>query len=269
MTPNAFGDLDLSRVMPLWAAIEVAESEIARADAVNSNPGTALTARRFDEAQPAGRRTYMTCHQLISAAPDHHHALRDLLQHGATMHAPWTLLRSTCDSGAWVNWILEPGDGIKRRQRGLRRVLLDFREQKLWQDVYTARSREAADEIATRRAEVTAVYRDEAAAVGVPWDQAGNKLSMVDELPKLAVVRDSLGAEAHLIKAFWRSMSGHTHGYGYALHTGSKVERSVTIPGGAQLTLTISDDDFITQAMMTGLLLLNAIRLYAARSTIR
>ena len=88
-----------------------------------------------------------------------------------------------------------------------------------------------------------------------------------------------LGYKGYIIKEFfedapklsvtiWRQMSGHAHGYGWAVQSSSKVERSVKIPGGLAVTLTIGDDNFETIVMLVGLLLARAIDRYAQLSEV-
>lgn len=267
LMPEQFGDLNLGRVTPLWGLINETEPLVSQADRFVAASPTSLTARRFDEAQPAGGRTYVASRALILTALDNNRALLNLLSHGITLSAPWTLLRSTFEASAWVHWILESDDGLERRKRGLRRACLDFREQRLWQDVYVNLSRSDAHDIMKRRAEVTAIYQNEAKRIGITWDQANRRINIGEELPKLAVVRSTLGSTAPLIVGFWRGMSGHAHGFGYAIQTSSTIERSVKVPGGHHITFTVDDDSFTSQAMMTGLLLLTAMQLYIQRST--
>src|SRR3954463_15557353 len=53
-----------------------------------------LSAGAFDESQPTGHRAYMEATRYLSVAEDNHEALLALLEHrGATLWAPWSLLR--------------------------------------------------------------------------------------------------------------------------------------------------------------------------------
>ena len=268
MAPEQFGTLDLTRINRSWSAIEQLQPALERADAFNANPGATFTARRFDEAQAAGKRTYILCGQLLASALDHHFALRDLLlgNHGLTPFAPWTLMRSVFEASVLVHWILEPAEGIERRRRGLRRTCLDLKEHKNWMDAAVAGSEVEAAKAAKRHAEVTSIYQAEAADLGIPWSKIHQTMKMTEELPKLDVVRTLFADQASFSVVVWRWLSGHAHGFGYATVASSKIERSVQIPGGQAVVVTVGDDSFTAIAMMTAMMLLKAILLYADRS---
>jgi hypothetical protein len=86
-----------------------------------------LSARAFDESQVAGPRTSMAVHRYLGVARDNHEALLALLEHhGATLWAPWSLLRPIFEGSFFATWILDPESGRDRRLRGLRSEVLDF-----------------------------------------------------------------------------------------------------------------------------------------------
>lgn len=91
-------------------------------------------------------------------------------------------------------------------------------------------------------------------------------MKMTEELPRLEVVRTLFEDQASFSVVIWRWLSGHAHGFGYATVASSTVERSVEIPGGQAVVVTVGDDSFTAISMMTAMLLLKAIALYADRS---
>ena len=268
MASEQFGTLDLTRINRVWSAIEQLQPALERADAFNARPGATFTARRFDEAQAAGQRTYILCGQLLASALDHHFALRDLLlgEHGLTPFAPWTLMRSVFEASVLVHWILEPTSGLERRRRGLRRTCVDLKERKNWMDAAVEGSEVEAAKAAKRHAEVTRIYQAEAADLGIPWSQVHQTMKMTEELPRLDVVRALFEDQASFSVVIWRWLSGHAHGFGYATVASSTVERSVKIPGGQAVVVTVGDESFTAISMMTAMMLLKAIALYVERS---
>jgi len=61
-------------------------------------------------------------------------------------------------------------------------------------------------------------------------------------------------------------MSGHAHGFSWAVQASSKVERSTKIPGGEAVMITIGDEGFEAHAILIAMLLTTAIQLYSQRS---
>lgn len=93
-------------------------------------------------------------------------------------------------------------------------------------------------------------------------------MNLVDEIPKLQTLLASYGAQgAALFVSTWRRLSGFQHGMSYALQAGSKSTRSIKIPGGEHVFLTIDDEDFINTAKFTAAMQVAALRLYIQRST--
>jgi hypothetical protein len=155
-----------------------------------------LSARAFDEAQPAGRRTYMEVTRYLGVARDNHEALLAVLEHhGATLWAPWSLLRPTFETALLAAWILDPEDGRERRARGLRCEILDTFEQRRHRAAFKAFPdvRPLIEESEQRsNTGAMATYREEAAAPGL----------------------------APFLEATWRQLSGYEHGFGWAVVSG-------------------------------------------------
>lgn len=116
---HRMGEMDLGSVPSQWERIFALADDVERCEAPRSDLG--FTARKYDESQPAGHRGYILAYGHIQAGLEHIDALRGLLQHhGATPRAPWTLMRAIFEAGFWTTWLMEPVDGLVRRQRGLR-----------------------------------------------------------------------------------------------------------------------------------------------------
>lgn len=109
--------MDLGNLHIYWQAID---QEFKALDALPSLEGRRLlSARAFDQAQVAGPRTYMEVTRYLGVARDNHLALLALLKHhGATLWAPWSLLRPTFETSFYAAWLLDPDDGRERRTRG-------------------------------------------------------------------------------------------------------------------------------------------------------
>jgi hypothetical protein len=228
-----------------------------------------LTARAFDEAKPAGPRTYIEVERFLNVARDNHYALTGLLtKHGATVWAPYSLLRPIFETSFLAAWILDPADSANRRTRGLRCEVRDAREQRTHLASFEAlpevrdliRQLEHRDEIGSMR-----TYRAEAAALGIRWDRLGQKVNLVDEIPKLSAVQ--AGDLAPFVVATWRMLSGYEHGLSWASMRGSDTYRVAEIPGGVSMQMTINDDAFIMAGKTTYFLLLTACKLLERRHT--
>jgi hypothetical protein len=227
-----------------------------------------LSARAFDESQIAGPRTYMAASRYLSVARDNHEALLALLEHhGATLWAPWSLLRPTFETSFLAAWILDPSNGNERRARGLRCEILDFYEQRKHRAAFKAfpEVRELLEE-SERQAQQgsLATYRTEAEQLKRNFDKMRPKINVTEELLKLSFVKEQ--AEfGPMLEATWRLLSGFEHGLGWALLSGSDKKVEVDIPGGAKLSLVISDDAFVNTAKSTYFLLITACRLFRRR----
>lgn len=219
----------------------------------------ALTARKIDEAQPAGHRVYMAAHRHIDVGFDNLDALQSLLKHrGATPHAPWTLLRAVFEAGFWALWVLEPGDSRARRIRGLRSEVHDLRERESFYEEFAA----------TVDPEVTASYQRDAKALGEPWGRIKDRIYVTGQLRSMAAIQ-GLGPEVpprHIV-GIWRGLSGLQHGLAYASLATSDTTRSVPIPGGEIAMLSINDEKFQAFGFGASWMLDQAARLYIRRST--
>lgn len=165
--------MDLANLAEYWQIIDV------EFDAIDRLPSLAathtLSARAFDEAQVAGHRPYIEATRYLGVARDNHDALLAVLKHhGATVWAPWSLLRPTFESAFLAAWVLDPDDGRERRARGLRCEVLDTYEQKHHRAAFKAipEVRDAIEDherklnetsIATYRSEASALVRQTAA----------------------------------------------------------------------------------------------------------
>ena len=227
-----------------------------------------LSARAFDESQPAGLRTYMAANRYLGVARDNHEALLALLQHhGATLWAPWSLLRPTFETAFLAAWILDPEDGRERRTRGLRCEVVDFYAQRNHRETFSAfPEAQALIEQGNREAESgsLATYRSEAAALGQPFEKVHQKINVVDELQKLTFTRRDRRAGALLV-ATWRLLSGFEHGLGWALLSGTDRKIQTEIPGGMEVHLEINDERFVLVAKTTCLMLRAACGLFRRR----
>lgn len=257
--------MDLANLDEYWKIID---NEF---DAIDSLPpltaSHTLSARAFDEAQVAGPRAYIEVARYLSVARDNHEALLSLLRHhGATVWAPWSLLRPTFESSFLAAWILDPDDGRERRARGLRCEILDTFEQRRHRAAFKAfPDLRAAIEETERQVDAGAIatYRSEAAQLGRSFDRLRQKITIVDELKKLSVITDP--SMVPFLEATWRLLSGYEHGFGWASVRGSDKTLRAEIPGGADMVLVINDAEFVNAAKSTYLLLISACRLLRHR----
>ncbi|WP_121258589.1 hypothetical protein [Nocardioides ferulae] len=120
--------MNLGELERHWADLDRAYRRYRRLP--ESSRMVRLTARRFDEAQPAGHRAYFAAERYLGVAMDNHWALLALLKHhGVTPSAPWSLLRPSFECSFLAGWVLDPSEGRQRRIRGLRLEILDERER--------------------------------------------------------------------------------------------------------------------------------------------
>lgn len=268
-TPKPTGQqMDLAELPQYWQVVAKLFGEIERLPPLAGS--TTLSARAFDESQTAGQRTYMGVDRYLSVARDNHEALLALLEHhGATLWAPWSLLRPTFESAFYAAWILDPSDGKERRARGLRVEVRDAYEQRnhrrSFREIPEVRDLIDAEE---RRIDAGSMstYKKEASALGRSFDTIRRKVNVVEELPKLSFIRDQPTLAPFLVSC-WRLLSGFEHGLGWAMLSGSDREVTAHIEGGAEMHLVISDESFVTAAKSTYFLLLAAGRLLVRRHT--
>jgi len=193
-----------------------------------------LSARAFDEARPAGRRTYMEVTRYLGVARDNHEALLAVLEHhGATLWAPWSLLRPTFETALLAAWILDPEDGRERRARGLRCEIWTLSSSA---DIAPPSRRSQTYVHSSRR-----VSRDPTLG---PRRRTGRKP------PPPASPRSSRRRGAN-------SPATSTASDG-PLSAVSDKTIAAHIPGGADMLLVINDEAFVTAAKTTYFLLIAA-----------
>jgi hypothetical protein len=263
--PNG-NKMDLGDLPQHWKALAVAFDELQRLPSLEG--ARLLSARAFDHSQAAGPRTYMAVTRYLNVVRDNHEALLALLQHrGATLWAPWSLLRPSFESSFFAAWILDPEAGRERRVRGLRCEVLDFYEQRKHRAAFKALP-EMADliEQAERREDQSSLrtYKSEAAELREPFDRVHQKVNVTAELPKLSFVRGQADVAAFL-EGTWRLLSGFEHGLGWALMRGTDRGAQAEIPGGMSVHLELNDEAFVTAAKSTYFLLMSACRLLKRR----
>jgi hypothetical protein len=232
---------------------------------------TDLTARTFDEAQTAGHRVYMEASRYLSVAVDNHEALLALLPaHGATLWAPWSLIRPMFESSFLAAWVLDPEEGLERRRRALHLEVQDSKQQRHYLECFLqvpSVSRAVREQLALNERRSGRTYKDEAVALGVPWDRLGAAVSVFDGLPKLSAVASQDKETKAYLQATWRMLSGYEHGLMYAALKGSDRATMTNVPGGKSIQLTINDDAIVTALKSTYFLFLTAARLFERRRT--
>jgi hypothetical protein len=270
----ASGVLDLGNVPHVASVLRGRIELFRRIEAQYRGKHYRLTQRLFDEARPAGERTYIRASQLIETAWENYSAVLGLLQgpHGATPAAPYNLIRPAFEAAFYALWALEPEDGSERCLRGLRLSVEDNRQRSGWieelikipglSDAERHRMREPV-------AKANTVYKREAQALGVNWEkQVKQKLIVEQAIPKLQHIIDLADPLVlHTTVAAWRQLSGYQHGHIYAIVGGSDVSREFDIPGGAHVRVTMKDQDFGLAMQHAGLMQLWAVQTYIARTT--
>lgn len=269
--------LDIHAILPLWELLDTRASwaEVEYVDAQYRRDPTTLTDRRFDEAQPAGTLAHLAVRQLLQVAIEHHKAFRrEVESSGVSPYAGWTLLRSVFEASAWVHWILDPQDGRARRTNGLHRKWLDLKQYNNWRQVWSGGS--IADPAAVKAFKTNYdttenSYSEMARELGTTKQKMRAEVNFVEELPKLAISRDLLPTNRQAMVGYWRHMSGHAHGYAWAVQASSNQhdEVVVPVPGGVTVTLSVNPSVFLSYVSITGYLLLTAVQLYGGRSLTR
>ncbi|XVU29863.1 hypothetical protein ACQPZJ_23085 [Actinoplanes sp. CA-054009] len=258
--------MDLGNLPEYWSLIS--REFKALEDLPSLSGARLLSARAFDESQPAGPRTYMEVQRYLGVARDNHEALLALLEHrGATMWAPWSLLRPVFEASFFALWILDPTSGRDRRLRGLGCEIRDAFQQRAHLAAFKKlpELRQHIEDNEKRQENGSfAVYRAEAVALRESFDRIQKKVNIVDELPKLSFVKNQPDVAAFL-EGTWRLLSGFEHGLGWAMLRGASRGEGVEIPGGMGMRLSIKDEEFVWAAKSTYMLLVNACRLFRTR----
>jgi hypothetical protein len=160
--------MDLANLAEYWQVIDAEFDAIDRLPPLTATH--TLSARAFDEAQVAGHRPYIEAARHLGVARDNHDALLAVLEHhGATVWAPWSLLRPTFESSFLAAWVLDPDDGRERRARGLRCEIIDTYEQKRHRAAFKAipEVRDAIEQHERKLNKTSiATYKTEANALG-------------------------------------------------------------------------------------------------------
>jgi hypothetical protein len=210
----------------------------------------------------------MEAKRYLSVAQDNHDALVALLEHrGATLWAPWSLLRPIFEASFLASWILDPDSGRERRLRGLRCEVLDCFQQRAHRAAFKKlpEVRRLIEDVERQQEQGSlAVYRAEAAALAEPFDRVHQKINIVVELPKLSFVR-AQGDFAAFLEGAWRLLSGFEHGLGWAMLRGANRGAATEVPGGMGMVLSIKDEEFVLAAKTTYALLVKACRLFKTR----
>lgn len=258
------GELDVSHLRRYWRLVDELERQLEQQQAAGQ--GLALTARKLDEAQPAGTRVYIGAYAQILGGFEHSHALQTLLLNdGAGPRVPWTLLRSIFEAGFWGTWLLEPGEGVERRRRGLRLEIRDMKQRDLFHESLSLADPKVRSTLAASGARSAKTYREEAQKLDMAWPRACQPINVVDEIPKLQQVRGLDTQFRGFVVAIWRLLSGMQHGYAYAILTNSDVTGRVEIPGGQQVTVSVNDNALHAAAVTSYSLLITAGQLYLER----
>jgi hypothetical protein len=214
----------------------------------------------------------MGASRYLGAAMDNNRALPRLLNtHGASLWAPWSLLRPTFECAFWAAWILDPDDGAMRRRRGLQCEILDAKEQ----DAHLREfgkipviAKEVREELDQRQLGKFKTYRKEAQELGIAWEVINRKVSVTHELPKLSFIEDQTDPSiAAFTVAMWRLLSGFEHGTGWALVHGAKRVSRAQVSGSELVEFVMKDDDFVTAAKACYFVLIRACRTYRRRLT--
>jgi hypothetical protein len=257
--------MDLGNLPKYWQLIDEEFGKLERLPA--PGPSRVVSARAVDESQPAGPRTYMGATRYLTVARDNHEALLALLQHhGVTLWAPWSLRRPIFETSFFAAWLLDPEDGRVRRTRGLRCEILDAAERRSHYGVFKdlPEARKLVEESEEKYSRGSLAYKEEARALGRPFDVVRRKVDVTAELRKLSFVQDQ-GRFGLLLEATWRQLSGFEHGLGWPLLSAADSTVVAHVPGGVDMHLVIKVESFVNVAKCTYFLLLSALRLFARR----
>lgn len=262
-------ELNTGDLHTLWAALDRLEEAADRASHYRHQT-MAFTARSFDEAQPAGPRTYIAAHSFLEVARQNIDAFKVLTQgdYGVRQWPHWNLLRPVLEASFWTVWILEPDDGRERRRRGLRAEIDDAREQEKWlREILPIVDEEDIAQALANISKSNTTFRREAEQLGMTWGQAREPVAVTRELGRLQVFQNWDEDMGPIFASVWRRLSGAQHGKVWSLLLGSEKNVVAQIPGGSVVHVTTRDEDFVTQVKTVGLLYLAALQLWINRNT--
>ena len=115
---------------------------------------------------------------------------------------------------------------------------------------------------------VETAYRQEAAALGVPWNKVTDRIDTTRELLRLSFARaDPDKVLGPLLVLCWRQLSGYQHGHISAILGGSTKTTQTDIPGGVQAVLTVEDSHLNGALQMAGLMQAWALGTFVRRCT--
>lgn len=241
-----------NELLPLWDALDQWETKMDEADRWYGR-SVDLTDRRFDSANRAGQRLYITASGLIHLAREHQHLLAKTMVGpdavGVYPHATPNLIRPAFEAALMAFWLLDAKDSKTRVLRGLRRSWEDHRQSDAWaNDVLDSplATTEEREQVVAKKAQIAKRYDEDAQRLGVKWEKVRQKVNLRDEVNNLSTVEgDPLLRQ--VLRSTWRQLSGVQHGMQYAsLRSGQRIGE-VPIPGGAEAVL-VTDDDWLMTA---------------------
>lgn len=263
-------NVDFKGADRLWPLIDAAYKDMETVEA-SGQPATSLAARQVDRAQTAGHRPYISAYRLLTTARENHQAfLGHVEAMGFGPNAPFNLLRPVLESSLWAIWLLDPSQSHDRRRRGLHFEVLDHKAEIAYLEELgrTSDGRAFRDAAAKRGATAGSSYRKDADALRLDYTTLTRGINLTDEIPKLQWIVSHYGSDfARLITAEWRRLSGYQHTKAWASVLGSDRTFVAKIEGGEVAHLVASDDGISLAVSTSGLVFLEALRLYIHRCT--
>ena len=177
--------LDLGNLPQINQVLDQRMHQLQRAEEHHHGRTAQFSDRLFDEAKPAGNRTYILANQLIEVAVENYHAVFALIQKGATPWAPYNLIRPAFEAAFYALWILEPQDSVQRLLRGLRVAVEDNRQSENWIRELIKIPNLTEDQRQSMQSPISrssTSFRRDAEGIGVKWAQASQRITLIDEL---------------------------------------------------------------------------------------
>ncbi len=261
------GQADLSVLLRYEKPIADLRERLREADTLHGRHSGTLTDRFMDEAQTAGHRPYFIAGAHISGGLEHFDALWKLIvgNDGLSPRAPYSLMRPILEHGFWAQYVLDSDQSVVRRLRGINAEARDRRQRKAWTDVYDL-SKESTAAYQRRHEEILGIYRQEAAELGASGLDR-TKPDMTVEIPKLRAVSEHGPDVATLCVGAWRLLSGVTHGSLFAVQVMSDIDERHRVERGEEVRVSINDEWFVMSVRASLIMLVDAMRLYIARTT--